>query len=186
MTLANLKEELCRKAAGEASAIEERAREAAKLGMEKAEREAAGIVERAKEDAREFAAKERMRISAANIRANRIVQDAQFGLVQEAVDEVRALLKKTAGERREYKKIFERFAAGAVEAAGKDCVLQVNNEDAALAKQFGMVDRKPLDCIGGLAAVSADGRIKIDNTFEALLEEQDGEIRQRAYEMLFK
>lgn len=186
MSLAGLKEELHRKTAEEAAALEKKAREEAELERQKAGKDSAEIIGRAKREAEEYAAKERMRISAARIRANRILQDAQFEVVQQVVDEMRLLLKKTASKRSEYRKIFERLASDAVKAAGKDCVLQANKDDAALARQFGKVDKKPLECIGGVVAVSADGRIKIDNTFEALLEERDEEIRQKAYEMLFK
>ncbi len=186
MTLAKLKEELERRAAQEIAAIEQKAQQEAQLERERALKQAEEIVGRAKQEAEQYASKERMRISAAHIKAKRMMQDAQFAVVAQVVDEVRVLLKKKAADRKAYKRLFEALASDAARAAGRDCVLQANKADAALAKQSGKVDRKPLDCIGGVAAVSADGRIKIDNTFEALLEQREEAVRQQAYEMLFK
>ncbi|MFH1107185.1 MAG: V-type ATP synthase subunit E family protein [Candidatus Micrarchaeota archaeon] len=186
MTLANLKEDLHRRVAAETAALEEQARAQARSERELAEGEADAIVDSARHEASEYASKERMRVSAANIKARRMVQDAQFGLVQDVIGELRALLAKSAADRKKYKPVFERLARDAAAKAGKDCVLLANKEDLQLARQIARASAKPIECIGGAAALSEDGRVKIDNTFEAILEEHDEEIRQRAYDLLFK
>ena len=185
MTLTNLKEELRRKTALEAGRIAAEAdAEAARIRSE-AQAQAARIVADAPAEALEIAAKERTQVSAAKLKARRRVQDARFELVEEVASQLKVLLARRPQSRREYQKLLESLIRAGMKEAGKDCTLRVRREDAAFAKKFGDVG-PALDTVGGVLVVSSDGRVKYNNTFEALLEARDEPVKQKAFELLFK
>ena len=65
----------------------------------------------------------------------------------------------------------------------KEALISVRKQDAPIAKKYGKV--REIDCIGGAIIASPDGRMRIDSTFEALIEKRRGELEQKAFELMF-
>ncbi len=185
MTLANLKEELRRKTSAQAEALQTEAEAEASRIRKDAHAQARQIVEAAKAEALEIGAKERTQISAAKLKARRHVQDARYGLVEEVISSLRDELSVQTENKRDYQKLLEALIKEGMAQVGKNSELRVRKEDVAFAKRFGDVGA-PIETLGGVMVVSSDGRIKINSTFEALLESHDQAVKQRAFELLFK
>ncbi len=185
MSLSALKEELHRKTASEVARLEKEGEEEAKRIREQAHEEAKAILHDAREEAVAFASKEQTQVSAAKLKAKRLVQDARFQLVEEAVEELKERLADRVNKKGEYQKLLEKLIRQGLQEAGGKGKLLVRKEDVPFAKKFGSVG-PPIDTLGGVVVVSADGGVKISNTFEALLEEKGEVFRQKAFELLFK
>ena len=184
MALANLRNELKRKSDLEAAKLSEAEKEEIAKIREEAKGQIRKIMDEAREDAKTISEKERMRISAANLTAKRIVQDAKYELVKKVLEELGKEIGKEA-KGQEYEKLLEKLIKEAKKGIDGECVLHVREKDFATAKKFGEVAKKPIETSGGVKAVSADGRITIDNTFEALLDEKKEMLAQKAFEILF-
>jgi len=67
-------------------------------------------------------------------------------------------------------------------------VVYVNSEDSKLAKKMKGVKLagSAIECAGGAIVTTQDGRIRIDNTFEANFEERKDEMRKHIFDLLFK
>ncbi|MBU1198158.1 hypothetical protein KJ765_06665 [Candidatus Micrarchaeota archaeon] len=185
MTLTNLKEELRRKTSTEVHRLEKEADMECKQIREAAQANGQYIIEKARKNALEFAEKERTQVSAAKLKATRIVQDARFDLVEEVVGRVRVLLAKQTKNKKEYYVLLEKLIRQGTSEVGSKSKLLVRKEDAVFARRFGSLG-PPIETAGGVIVVSADGRVKINNTFEALLEQNDEVVKQKAFEQLFK
>ena len=68
---------------------------------------------------------------------------------------------------------------------GDDFVLHVRAKDRELAKKYGPVGKEPITTIGGVIVSTKDGRVQANNTFEALLEEHEEEIKREVFAKLF-
>jgi len=96
-------------------------------------------------------------------------------------------LRKTAG----YEKIMEELITEVVDHCPSDAVISVDPTDKTQAQKI--LDRKDLKweiktditCSGGLKAVSADGRVCFDNTFESRLDKAKQFIRPDVTTILF-
>ncbi len=122
-------------------------------------------------------------VSGARLKAKQVVTEARNKLVEEAVEDLRRELLEFA-KSREYKAVFSKLAKQAVSVMKRDCDLLVAKRDLALAKSLGY-NAKPFDMLGGAIASSKDGLIRVNNSFEALLEERNDAVRQKAFEELF-
>jgi V/A-type H+-transporting ATPase subunit E len=184
MSLESLKQELKRKTAAEVQRMENEGRAEAKRIRDDAKGEAAKRSEIAEKEADEFVEREKMRIPAARLKAKRIMQDAKYGMVAEALQELGELLGKKTSSRREYERMLgELIEEGLKELGGKDAQISVRKQDMQFAKKFGRV--KEMDCTGGAIVTSEDGRMRINNTFEALMEKQKERLQQQAFELMF-
>ena len=185
MTLEKLKQEVLDEAEKQARAITaETEREKEKI-LGEARTKAKAVVEenrrhgeaRAKEMAVELKA-------SALLQAKRIESEAMEEAVESVLHEVRRGLEEIA-KSGHYEKIFDSLAAQAIRALGeKEFVLKANAKDKKLAAKHGRVG-EAIGTIGGVIAAKADGSIQINNTFEALLEENEEKLKQKAFEHLF-
>ncbi len=184
MGLEALTQELKKKTESEVRRIDSEAKAEAKKIKEEAKREVKRRVELAEKEAGEFVERDRMRIPAARLKAKRISQDAKYGLVETSLKELKKLLQKKANSRREYEKLLERLIKGGISDVGTDkIVISVRKGDMQFAKKFGKVNQ--IDCNGGAIISSEDGRVRINNTFESLLEKRREELEQAAFEYMF-
>lgn len=183
MGLNELRQEINKQASAETRKIRHDAEaEAGKILGEAREQAKALLAKEAEKTKAEVAQKE-VGVYAARLTAKKIVADARNAVLDEALKEVKRELAKIA-ESRDYPKLFEQLAEEGKRIIGKDCVLHVNKRDAQLAKKYGDV-AATLDSIGGVVVTSHDGRLRIDNSFEALLEEHANELKQLAFEQFF-
>ncbi len=176
-------------------AIEDQAEKAETVVLADGKAEASRIIEEAKQQAEELVVKARVeaeaakkdearKISSANLRARRIVAEAEEAVIERTLSGLLARLGKMhSTHKTEYAKAFGLLAKQALtEMPGAK--IRCAKRDAALAKKFGKLG-EPIETAGGLLAESTDGRIRIDNTFESLIEERRDALKQEAHELLF-
>lgn len=179
-----LRQELNRKTQSEVMRIEAEARNEGRRIREDAKKELEKAKEHAAREAKEFIELERMRIPAARLKAKRIIQDAKYGMVSKALEESAELLAKRTSNRREYEKLLEDLIQEGIGNLGsKQFVISVRKQDVAFARKFGKTSE--IECSGGAIVASEDGRMRINNTFEAMLEKKREELEQYAFEQMF-
>ncbi|MFH1750580.1 MAG: V-type ATP synthase subunit E family protein [Candidatus Micrarchaeota archaeon] len=184
MSLDALKEELARKTRQEVQRLEAEGKKEAKGLRDEAAKEAERKIVSAKKEALDYVERDRMRIAAARLKAKHIVLDSRYGAVSEAKRQLGKLLEKKASGRREYEKMLGDMIQEALFQIGsEDAVIYVRRDDLALAKKYGTA--KPIQCKGGAIIASQDGRIRIDSTFEALLEKNKEKLEQAAFDEMF-
>lgn len=167
-------------------ALEEGDAEAQRI-LEEARAQAKQIISRAEGEAQQQAAEEASRVSGARLAAGRIVAEAREKAIGQVLASLLGELSESASPRNSskggYGKLFQKLARqGLKEVEGG--VIRCRKQDAPLAKKFGRVG-EPIGCKGGLVAESADGRVRLDATFEGLLEEHKDELGSKAHELLF-
>lgn len=191
MSLQVLKEELEKSAEEEASRIRKEAESEASLIIEAAHKEARVIREQAEVEASELARAEERKLSSAHLRAKHILATARLEVIQRAL----ATLGRTLGvlanstqtkEREEHKRIFTLLAKDALSQVAGDRVISCREKDAPLARQFGTVSKKFLETSGGLIVTSEDGKVRVDNTFESVLEEKSDLLSEVCHGVLFR
>ncbi|HLC48396.1 MAG TPA: V-type ATP synthase subunit E family protein [Candidatus Norongarragalinales archaeon] len=184
MSLDGLKQELKRKTAIEVARIENEGKAEARRIREDARKDAEKREKIAEKEADEFVEREKMRIPAARLKARRIIQDAKYGMVERALAELGEILEKKTANKREYEKMLGGLIEqGIREIGSKDPVIMVRKQDAAFGKKFGKV--MEIECMGGAIIASEDGRMRINNTFEALMEKGKEGLEQQAFELMF-
>ncbi len=186
MAVNDIMKELERDAKAEASDIRKDAEKQAAQIISKAEKEAHDIEEAAKNDAGAEAARITKGTSLARLEAKKIIANAEMELYGMAALKVRDKLFAKVNDKKDY----ERYVQAAVEegkaVVGEDFVIQANKRDAALAKKFGPVSAKPLECAGGIIVASPDGRVRADATLEALYAEHETDIITQAKKTFHK
>ncbi len=183
MGLNELRQEISKQASSEAARIRREAQAEAEKILSEAREQAKALLAREAEKTKAEVAQKEVGVYAARLTAKKIVADARNAVLDEALKEVKRELEKLT-RTSEYPKIFNQLAEEGKRVAGENCVFHVNKRDAALAKKFGNVV-PTLDVIGGLVVTSRDGRLRVDNSFEALLEEHANELKQLAFEQFF-
>ncbi len=184
MGIQELRKEIEANARKEAERMKEEAEKEAWRIVEDAEEKRKKMIEQARLEGGAVAKEEERRISSARLRARHIVAEAREAVVVKALDELAALLKELA-KTRDYPVVFSELAQAAVKELGvQEVVIECRKEDEALAKKLGRPTRF-IECTGGAAAVSADGKVRVSNTFEALLESRREELKRRIFMELF-
>jgi vacuolar-type H+-ATPase subunit E/Vma4 len=124
-------------------------------------------------------------ISSSRLKAKQILSEGCDKAVSKAIDELGGELTRFASNTRQYKPVFARLAKQAVSELGrKDFDILVNKRDLPLAKSLGY-SAKTSDIIGGVIASSKDGLIRVNNSFDVLLEEKREILRMAAFQELF-
>ena len=186
MSLDRLKQEILSQGERQAKAIIENARsEEAKI-MAEAKAKAGEIIAAQEELGRAQAGELELELRAsALLQAKRTESDAKEELVQSVLAGVKEELQRISKNQSRYEKVFDSLAKEAIKALGeKDFVLKTNSRDKKLASKYGRVG-ETIDAIGGVIAAKADGTIQINNTFEALLEENEEKMKQKGFGELF-
>ena len=176
--------EVRQEASAKAKSIRDEARKNAKKLVDEAAGQAGRMMDEEKAAAHEEAEARSTEVSAARLKAKQVLSEARDRLVEQALFELKQELESFA-KTKEYKNVFQKLAKQAVFAIGKDHELWVAKRDLPLAKSLGY-DAKPFGIIGGAIASSRDGLVRVNNSFEALLEEKNDLLRQKAFQELFK
>ena len=169
---------------------------------EKAEAEAGAIISRGEQEAR----RESQRILAeARIKARREKVKAQEDVVNLAFQSARENMRTMAeGKGDEYRKVLEALIKEAVLSSGSESLeVLLDSRDKGLVSddslkriaqeagpELGMtitlsVSAEELSCLGGVVVKSADGKVRIDNTFEARIDRFRDNIRTLVAKELF-
>jgi V/A-type H+-transporting ATPase subunit E len=185
MSLDRLKQEVLSQAERQAKEMLDEAKREEQKILDEARAKAKAVVsgneELGKTQAKELALELR---ASALLQAKRLESDAKEEVVQSVLAEVKEELKRITGSPK-YEKIFDSLAREAIKALGeKDFLLKCSARDRKLASKYGRVG-DAIATIGGVIAAKADGSIQINNTFEALLEENEEKLKQKAFEELF-
>lgn len=173
-----------------------------KQAREKADTEVGIIVSRGEQEAR----RESQRILAeARIKARREKVKAQEDMVGRAFESARKNMKQLAESKGEdYKKILEALIRESALSSGasslevifdpRDRGLISEDRLKEIARDAGSdlglsitlsVSDETLSCLGGVVVRSADGRVRIDNTFEARIDRFRDNIRTLVAKTLF-
>ena len=184
MGIDELKQEISEGTRKQVDKLLEEARAQAKTVVDEARKQAKRIESEGKQKSLKEAEKKKIEVYGAKLQARKITSEAEDAVVRKVFGEMRGQLESFA-ESKDYEKILVKLAKEAVAELGGDAVLLVRKKDAALVKGIAKVSPKSIDCIGGVIAETPDGRVRVNNTFEALLEEHADEIRQKVFEDFF-
>lgn len=181
-----LKRELRRSAEEKAALLLQEGEAEAQQVLAQAREQGKQLIERAVEEAILVSAGEASRISSARLRARKISSEA---LEQGIGKAIAALLKQLASSssprnsgKSGYAKLFPKLAKKALLEVDAG-VIRCRKQDAGMARKLGRVG-EAISCAGGVLVESPDGRIKVDATFEALVEEHSEELKKKAFELL--
>ena len=168
----------------------------------KAEVEAGAIISRGEQEAR----RESQRILAeARIKARREKVKAQEEVVNQAFQRARESMQKMAeGKGEDYKKVLESLIKESVLSSSaeslevlfdpRDKGLVPDDSLKKIAQEAGpdlgmtislSVSDEELSCLGGVVVRSADGKVRIDNTFESRIDRFRDNIRTLVAKELF-
>jgi len=86
-------------------------------------------------------------------------------------------------EKSGYAKAFQKLARNGLKQMESGAI-RCRKQDAAMARKLGRLG-EPLECSGGLVIESPDGRVRLDATFDGMLEEHKDELGRKAFELLF-
>lgn len=184
MGLRDLQKEVLDKAHTEAALVLASARQEAKDVFSNAKQEAERIEREARVKALEEAGAQKAEtLAAARLEAKAFNSRAQSRVVDSVLAELKEQLSAFASSK-DYEKVFAALVEEGKKGIGGDCVLIVCKKDAVLARKYGTVSSEFLDSIGGVIVSSTDGRIRVNNSFEALLEEKQEALKQLIFEEL--
>lgn len=191
MSLESVAEDIRQQARAEAEAIREEADERAEEIVADAEAEAEEIVENREREVERQAEQEREQtLSSAKLEAKQLRLRAR----RDALDDVRAAVEdRIAGIEGAER---ERLTRTLLEAAlsefdeGESLVVHGREADVDLLRELADADRltvgDPIECLGGVVVEGSRTRVRVDNTFDSVLEsvwdEQLREISDRLFE----
>jgi vacuolar-type H+-ATPase subunit E/Vma4 len=140
--------------------------------------------------AQELCEAEERKLSSARLRGRQIIAQAKSEVITEALADLAQRLEKMASAKRgadksEYERLFGKLAREAVKHVPSPAVIHCRKEDAQLAAKYGTVSKVYLNASGGFIASSTDGKVRVDNTFPAILEEKSDLLTQVAHQQLF-
>ncbi|HSD60612.1 MAG TPA: V-type ATP synthase subunit E family protein [Burkholderiales bacterium] len=141
----------------------------------------------------------RQKVQASEIRMQEELDHLRWTLVQSVLEDVTTRLAQVTEDDALYLPLLRRYLArGARSIERDDLVARVAARDLArLAPRWAdfvkeaapgkrvVLSQQPLDTLGGILLESADGRIRVDNTFEGRIERLQGEVHRAVSERLF-
>ncbi|MDD5037710.1 MAG: V-type ATP synthase subunit E family protein [Dehalococcoidales bacterium] len=172
-----ISEAIIDKVRADAENIIERAKAGAQEEIEKAKKQREAKLEEERNRLIEEARKEAARVQAqASVKVHQELSTAKAGVIDEIIAAVKKTLSASSQNESSMLKLM-REAVGILDVAKsrvyvshKDVstVQKLLKENKELADKI--VEIKETECMGGIAVESIDGRIRIDNTYEARLE----------------
>ncbi len=189
MGLEELLNEVREKASAQEKALLSEAQGTASELLEQARGEATKVIAAGRAEGEALAVEESRKVSSAELRAKRILAEAREKIIAHAIDRLRAklgaLASAKAGEKKAlYERLCSSLAKKAVAEIGGTAVLYCRKQDRPLASRHAPV-RSEINCLGGVIAEDAAGRVRVDYTFERLLEERADELARIAYGHFF-
>ncbi len=184
MSLEKVKNDLLSGADAEAQTLERQADEDTRQILAAAHAEAKKKIDELRQLGEEEAKRKDAELSAAKMKANKILAESREAAVRAVLDGVRSELHALA-KSPAYPTALEKLAKQALKEIGSGAVLTGRAADAKLLAKLAPVADAPIETMGGCVALSADGRLWANNTFEALLEENEAELKEKIFRELF-
>ncbi len=186
MGFENLLTSLEEKGKLEENAILSAAKAEARKTNASASEKAKQIMDEAKSDGQKLGVEQRLEINAnARLRQRKVIAKARETALNAAIQEIEPLLREfTQGK--QYDKLLLQLAHECTKALGKDAVLQCRKADEKTLKATAGFNniKGTINIIGGGIAESPDGRIRVDNSLETLLENHKEKLKQTAFKEL--
>ncbi len=148
-----------------------------------AERAVKAILEEARQKAEVEASLKQSQVSAARLEGKKRIAEARDAVVDEQLADVRTALQEFADSGK-YDSVLKDLAEHGQSALGGKVRILARKKDVAKLKKWGYADVEPIECWGGCIIVTADGRIRVNHTFEALYEQSLEKLRQAIFEEL--
>ncbi len=165
MGLETVKEEIIRNAKEQASALIAEARKEAGMISKEAERKIAGLKEKSEAETKKILEQiKRQELTSAGLENKKIVLEAKKQIIDNVFAEAKKKLEALDDKKREayIKKLVEKTKSD-IEVAYVYC----NKKDAKLLKGF---NAEPIGISGGLIAENKEKTIRVDYSFDTLLQ----------------
>jgi V/A-type H+-transporting ATPase subunit E len=177
MSLETVVEDIRDEARARAEEIRSEAEERAEEIVREAETDREEILEEAEREVDEQIKQEReQKLSSAKLEAKQERLEARRDLLQEVRDRVEDRVAEMSGDRRET--LTRELLDAAVEEFDADASVEVYGrpDDAELLQSIVADDDRTTyageyECIGGVVVEGADSRLRVNNTFDSVLEE---------------
>lgn len=176
MSLETVVEDIREEAEAEAAAIRSAADEEADAIIDEAEAEAQDTIAAAERDVEQQIEREReQRLSSAALEAKQERLGARRDLLEDVYDRVAERLSELSADRRE--ELTRTLIESAAHEFGDHQVTVYGNaDDQELLEQIVGSDSQyevgnPIECLGGVILESDASRVRVNNTFDALLED---------------
>ena len=128
----------------------------------------------------------RERIAWARLEAKRVISEAKEGVVDDAIEDLFALMRKFPKDRRYPAFLKKKVKAAIAEIGNSRAVVHVTKSDKKHLSGIKATVKTDLDAFGGAIVESADGKVSINLTLANLLDERKDLVRKRIYEALFR
>lgn len=125
-------------------------------------------------------------LSEARRATRRRILKAKEELIEECFKQAREHLRSLTGE--DYQRVMTRLITESLKLVGNSGVATLTREeDKAILSSYQKITVKPklAPSLGGLIMESTDGKIVVDNTFEAILDRKKEDIRTEVASILF-
>ncbi len=182
MTLEQLRKQIQGETQTERKAGLAEAKKQADAILKQANAQADALLEKAKKDAILESQSRHTQVSAARLSAKKRLAEAHDAQVQEQLERLSERLKAFA-DTPAYAKVLKTLVEQSAGQIGPGAVIHVRKKDMAKVKKTGVTVRE-MACWGGCVASTPDGRIRVNNTLEALFEERQEQLRQKIFEEL--
>ncbi|CAI48603.1 A-type ATP synthase subunit E [Natronomonas pharaonis DSM 2160] len=176
MSLDTVVEDIRDEARARADEIRSEGEERAEEIIDEAEREADDIVDEAEREAERKISQERdQKLSSAKLEAKQARLEARREVLEEVHDDVEAQIADIDGDEREA--LTRSLLDAAAEEFDGDSVRVHGHEDDAdllegiVADYDGFEVGEPVDCLGGVVVESDASRVRVNNTFDSILED---------------
>jgi V/A-type H+-transporting ATPase subunit E len=184
-----LADEHLQNARASAQRIRDEAEARARLRQENEERAAEASGDRVR----------RRRVAAVELALLAELDRLRWNLVQEVMEAVLNRMTRVAQDERAYLPILQACVSSAARSIHReDLVAELSSKDLKhfehqwpeIARSAGndkriTLSRDPIECIAGVVVRSADGTMRIDDTFEGRMKRRHEEVQQVAMERLF-
>ncbi len=131
-----------------------------------------------------IAVEKREKISSAQLEAKRMINESKELAVNKALEELWQEFIKTR-ESKKYSESLSKLASQGVKEIGKDAIIKVNSKDLKLLKENFNLSKTSANISGGVIVCSADERIIVNNSFEALFDAKKDEMKKILFKELF-
>lgn len=176
MSLETVVEDIREEAREEAAAIRDEGEARAEEIVSEAEADAERIHEEAEREAERAIEREREQaVSSAKLEAKQERLEARRDALQEVYDAVEERIASMEGERRE--ELTRALLANAAEEfEGNEASVHCRADDADLVDNLvtefdGFARADEIDCLGGVVVESESSRVRVDNTFDSVLDD---------------
>ena len=125
-------------------------------------------------------------LSEARRNARRITLSAKEELIKKCFNQAKERLRTMTGD--EYRTVMVRLIKESQDLVGDNGVATLTrDEDKSILSSFPKITVKPelASGLGGLIMESVDGKVIVDNTFDAILERKKDDIRTEVAKILF-